>query len=255
VRERVEGGQAMSGDTCRLPEIPCTGEPSERLVRALAPFGLLARRAARTPVDRSEHLDALLDLPARSVALVRGPSGYGKSTLLAQLASEARSRSVRVIDAGRIAARLDAAKPLVDLFGDSVARTRRLLSLAGLGEARLWARGSAEISEGERARLAIALAMSRAPARADCFVLFDEFCSTLDRPTARAVARALRAWARADHRVRIVCATAHDDLADPLDPDLVIDMGDCQVLCPGGAAECSHGWSAVRRRRTERNPW
>jgi ABC-type ATPase with predicted acetyltransferase domain len=211
--------------TCRLREIPCSDEPSERLVRALAPFGLLARRAARAPLDRSEHLDALLDLPARSIALVRGPSGCGKSTLVAQLASEARSRSVRVIDAARITARLDAAKPLIDLFTDSVARTRRLLSLAGLGEARLWARGSAEISEGERARLVIAMAMSRAPAWSDCFVLLDEFCSTLDRPTARAVSRALRAWARADHRVRVVCATAHDDLTDALDPDLVLDMG------------------------------
>jgi len=206
--------------------VSCAGPASERLLRALAPFGLLVQAAPAPPEPAAPmpEIDRLLALPPGSIALLTGPSGCGKSTLLRATAASARSRGVRVVDpSAQLAHAAD--RPIIDLFTQPVATTLRLFSAAGLGEAMLWARAPRELSEGQRARLGIALAMARAPARGDTLLVIDECCSTLDRVTARCVARTLRRWCTGRRAVRVLCATAHDDLAPALEPDLELFPG------------------------------
>ena len=52
-------------------------------------------------------------------------------------------------------------------------------------------------------------------------MIADEFCSTLDRLCARAVAYRLRRMANA-HGVTVLAASAHDDLVEDLSPDVLI---------------------------------
>ncbi len=209
--------------------VECACPASERLLRAIAPFGLLVHHAPAiknrsTPHADLDAVDRLLDMPLGSISLLTGPSGCGKSTLLRHTAATASQSSERVIDASALLARALTDRPIIDLFTIPLLRSLRLLSAAGLGEAMLWARSASELSDGQRARLGIALAMARVSPRCNTLVIIDEFCSTLDRVTARCVARTLRRWCDRQPRVRIICATAHDDLADALSPDLLYCM-------------------------------
>ena len=205
-------------------------------MRALAPFGVVVRRVPRQSasassclqhVDQAE-IDRLLAMPPGSIALLTGPSGCGKSMLLRATASAMRARGGRVVDASALRARAVADRPIIDLFSISLLRSLRLLSAAGLGEAMLWARSAAELSDGQHARLGMALAMASVSKRRETLLLIDECCSTLDRVTARSVAQTLRRWCDQQRQrgtpVRVFCATAHDDLAESLSPDFLLCM-------------------------------
>lgn len=191
---------------------------SARVDRACALFGIEARRArssARVRAEGSraaEAIDRLLR--PGEIAMVTGPSGAGKSTVLRLLHRrlEARERVVRT------PARLPG-RPVVDLFRTPVEETLRLLALAGLAEATVFARRPAELSDGQRFRLRLAVMMARACSRGGpSLVLVDEFASTLDRTTARCVARTFWRWVSRNGSVRAVCATAHNDILEPLSP-------------------------------------
>ncbi len=219
--------------TVALRSVECVGPASERLLRAVAPFGLLVRTVPKkssgcpsrcTLRADLDDVDRLLAMSLGSIVLLTGPSGCGKSTLLRDTATAARRNGERVVDASALLARALTDRPIIDLFTLPLLRSLRLLSAAGLGEAMLWARSASELSEGQRARLGIALAMARTSPRRDTLIVLDEFCSTLDRVTARCVARTLRRWCNHQPRVRVFCATAHDDLADALSPDLPFCM-------------------------------
>jgi hypothetical protein len=72
----------------------------------------------------------------------------------------------------------------------------------------------------------------RQDADATHFLLADEFCSMLDRPTAKALAWQLATFIRRTPNTAALLATAHEDLIDDLRPDRVIrkELGD---LSPG----------------------
>lgn len=208
-----------------VPQVACSGAVSARLARALAAFGLVAVPAAGAPRPDPVLVTRVLAMPAGSVVLVTGPSGCGKSCLLRGVARGARAAGERVIDSSSLVGRAASDRPIVDLFALPLARTLGVLAGAGLGEARLWARASGELSDGQRARLGVALAAARVGPRgtSPALLVLDEFCSTLDRVTARCVARTLRRWAGGS-LCRVVCATAHDDLVADLSPDLHLDL-------------------------------
>lgn len=209
------------------PQVSCTGPASARLLRALAPFGLVVGPAAGVPRPDPVLVARVLAMPPGSVILCTGPSGCGKSSLLREIARGARAAGERVWDAAALVGRAAPDRPIVDLFTLPLARTLGVLASAGLGEARLWARASGELSEGQRARLGVALAAARVGPRGTrpALLVLDEFCSTLDRVTARGVARTLRRWAGGS-LCRVVCATAHEDITADLAPDLHLDLTD-----------------------------
>jgi ABC-type ATPase with predicted acetyltransferase domain len=116
-------------------------------------------------------------------------------------------------------------RALVDLFGRPLAATLRLLARAGLADAHLFSLRPAQLSDGQRWRLALALSMAEADrpdAGLGATLILDEFASTLDRLSARCLCSALSRWIRASGRVRVVCATAHDDLLPWLEPTLLV---------------------------------
>ena len=200
---------------------------SERLLRALASFGLLVGEAtgAPSPGFDGSVVGRVLGLGPGAVVLCTGPSGCGKSTLLRAVSAGARARGTPVIDASALLRAAAPGRPVIDLVPLPVERAMRVLAGAGLGEATLWARLPSELSEGQRARLGLALAMAGVGVGVGgprpSLVVLDEFCSTLDRVTARCVAHTLRRWAGASPCV-VVCATAHEDLLADLAPDLHI---------------------------------
>ena len=156
-----------------------------------------------------------LDLRAAEVAAFTGPSGSGKSSLM-------RAAAAKLREAGEAMVNLDAvdlgARPLVDSLPGGVEDAMRLLSRCGLGEAHLMLRTPAELSEGQRYRFRLALALSRLPEAVgggapQGWVVADEFAAALDRTLARVIAGGLRKFG-----VGFLIATTHEDVVGDLDP-------------------------------------
>lgn len=203
--------------------------PGAMLLRACAAFGLGVRRVTEPAppggrvLDRAAgRLDAALG--PGEIALLTGPSGAGKSVLLSALRRrlERAGRALVVLEPPARRGRRLRERTILSLLRGPLESRLSALASAGLGEAMLLARTADELSEGQHFRLHLALAMQRA-ASAGATLVCDEFASTLDRRTARTLAVALRRWA-ARHGVRVVAATAHDDLLDFLDPELLISL-------------------------------
>ncbi|MEL7473143.1 MAG: AAA family ATPase [Planctomycetota bacterium] len=218
------GGAPEGREEIGCAEVGCSVAPSVRLRAMAALFGL---RVTKRRDDRwARHLRTEARRVWRAarepgVTLVVGPSGSGKSTLLRHVARCATRRGA----VHWVRPRRDRT-PLADRYRGGPGRTLDVLASAGLAEARLLARTPSELSEGQAARLALADALAEAQARAargrgPSTLIADEFCSVLDRTTARSVAVT---WRRAVRRagLRAFVATAHDDVEAWLAPDGVV---------------------------------
>lgn len=211
-----------------------------------------------------------LELPIEpdDIVCFTGPSGSGKSSLLRAAAealagnarrAEGRERRGEGPDCVALASCPSPLVPppspcvlnidelelpdvsLVDALGLPAEETLRLLSLCGLGEARLMLRNPRELSDGQRFRFRFALALAQQPA----WIVADEFTATLDRTLAKVVAfnihrlrergwqglsnaKALRAARSgpslrsdpATHSPGFLLATTHTDILDDLRPTL-----------------------------------
>ncbi|MBC7771234.1 MAG: hypothetical protein H7210_01940 [Pyrinomonadaceae bacterium] len=257
---------------------------SRRAVAASAIFGITAPCFSGSARAHQEYLSAATELDRQllpgQIALVTGPSGGGKSSILRSLSTTRRAggrhangeflfiRSIAPQSLIDLTGFADApARSIVDLFDASIQDALCLLAAAGLGEASLFARCFHALSDGQKHRLFLALALAsasrneRGVSRADSAgrtnlavfdvqseetrrgrgqarrrgcrmgtILIDEFCSLLDRLSARAIAESVSKWMRSDHnhvvprgqRPRLIVATAHDDLDVHLRPDLVV---------------------------------
>ncbi len=201
------------------------------LILAVRPGRL---RAART--DRQARLQDARDEILRactpgSVTLITGPSGSGKSTLLRMLA---RTRRQAVVAPDPRTLRPSCA---VEQVGATCDDALRILAMAGLSDAPAILTRSDRLSEGERARLALAIAMDAAERTNAPLVLVDEFCSVLDARLATSVARCFARWVRSTRQCAVV-ATARDDLIERLSPDLVCRLADdASWLCVRGDHE------------------
>jgi|GEM_PF-1123553 len=209
------------------PCVDARQTPTRRACEAAKYFGLdlesrsLGAIAPTAPTGRKP----LLLAPGR-IALLTGPSGGGKSTLLRQMTRAARQSlypSWRIVDPSAVSFRAGA---VVDQVGRDAREAVHLLAFAGLAEARKLVARPAALSDGERWRLALARAFdqSATTARKDKLTLLviDEFAATLDRPTARSVAALVRRFIAQSDRIAAVVATSHDDLERALAPDVVV---------------------------------
>jgi len=189
------------------------------------------------------------------IVLITGPSGAGKSSLLCHIGSRYDQRlwidlaGVRLPD-----------RAVVDCFPRDVPLEHVLAALGrvGLGEVWTYLRTPRQLSEGQRWRLRLALALHRAqtslptqrepsgsaaglsPNPQPTVVLAcDEFGALLDRVTASVVARVLRRSITDAPNVCALLATSHEDLERPLQPDVLVrcDFGaaDVTVLAPTSA--------------------
>lgn len=165
-----------------------------------------------------------VELPAvesGTITYVTGPSGGGKSSLLRAMCDANDGRQREWID--MLAAPLPD-RPVVDCFEElSLRQTLGVLSRVGLAEAWSYLRTPAELSDGQRWRLRLALGFERARQsnRAGIVLACDEFGSLLDRITAMIAARSLRRAIDANPSWCAIVATAHDDLSPALKPDRI----------------------------------
>jgi ABC-type ATPase with predicted acetyltransferase domain len=201
--------------------------PSQRVLETASMFGL--------GVDEQRRLAVVprctIPLPAAGVVFVTGPSGGGKTTILNLIAERCGEEGWPVIRFDDLPAPPEV--PLVDVFdgpGVDLARATALLAMAGLGDAFVMMRRPSQLSDGQRYRLRLAQTIELAERGGDdgrdpgALVIADEFGATLDRLTAKNIARSVRRWThRTGHT--LVCATTHDDLLEALDPDVLVYKG------------------------------
>lgn len=195
---------------------------SERVLRVAEMFGIGVDEGHE--VVLYEGLE--LEIRGGDVVYITGPSGCGKSVLLRAVASQMAERlAAGEREAGDPEGPLawlqeadvegDAA--VIDRFELPVGETLRLLSVAGLSDAFAVLRRPSELSDGQRYRYRLA----RVLAGGARTVVIDEFCSMLDRRTAKALAHRLRKYADRTGTTFLV-ATAHEDLAEDLAADVVV---------------------------------
>jgi ABC-type lipoprotein export system ATPase subunit len=169
------------------------------------------------------------------LTLIRGPSGSGKSTLLRALTQHLRADRSRPLIIRPDAITL-ASRPCIDLFRAPADIAMRALARAGLAEAACILRTPRHLSQGQRARLQLALALhhadmhhARAP-RTHTLLILDEFAASLDPDTAAAVATLLRR--RIDQSpaptpapaLRAIVITHSEAAQRALRPDLTITL-------------------------------
>ncbi|WP_166830539.1 hypothetical protein [Thalassoroseus pseudoceratinae] len=178
------------------------------------------------------------ELPIRpdDVVLFTGASGSGKSSLMRNTGEQLRDQSgTKVVNVDDLEL---PDRVLVDALGVPVHESLALLSACGLAEARLLLRTPNELSDGQRYRFRLALALAQHPD----WVIADEFTATLDRTLAKIVAFNIR---RLAHRTGIgfLLATTHDDVASDLDPSL-------HVVCRlDGRMECTRNDEPISPRK------
>lgn len=189
-----------------------TGVPfTERTIQVAEAFGLGVD-------DDHEHVlyrDFELRLAEDDVVYITGDSGSGKSVLLGALEEDLGDEAFNIGDVN-----VDVGTPIIDTIGRTFKEALGLLSVVGLNDAFLFLRSYGELSDGQRYRYRIARMIDEGKE----FWLDDEFCSTLDRTTARIVAYNIQKLA---HRcgVTLVVATTHTDLEGNLSPSICIRKG------------------------------
>ena len=182
---------------------------TDRTVAVAEAFGL------GVDEDR-EHVvydDVELKIGPRDIVYVTGDSGSGKSVLL-----DAIVRDLNPPETARMSdVKIDPEKPLIDTVGRSINEGLKLLSKVGLNDAFLFVRRYTQLSEGQRYRYRVAKLIESGAQ----WWIMDEFCSTLDRDTARIVAFNVQKLARKEGKA-VIAATTHADLFEDLRPSVHI---------------------------------
>jgi len=138
------------------------------------------------------------------ITLITGESGCGKSTLLNELGGD------NIILP-------PASLKLWEYGGEDSTKTLQFLGHAGLCEATLFFLNYTQLSDSQKFRAGVAYTLLMGVKELRC----DEFLSTLDRKTAKALAFSVQKMVR-KLGVKLVACTAHDDIASSLQAELVI---------------------------------
>jgi len=168
--------------------------------------------------EEKEHViyrDFELKMADGDVVYITGDSGSGKSALLRALAADLGERAVNIADI-----EVNPDSPLIDTVGATFQEALTLLSKVGLNDAFLFLRRYPELSDGQKYRYRIARMIDISKK----FWLCDEFCSTLDRTTAKIVAYNIQKMARRTGSTLVV-ATTHTDLEEDMNPSILIRKG------------------------------
>ncbi len=184
---------------------------SSRTLKVSEAFGL----GVDTEKEHTLYDDFELRLAEGDVVYITGDSGSGKSVLLRALQEDLGGQAINIDDI-----MVPGGEPIIETVGASFQEALRLLSRVGLNDAFLFLRSFSELSDGQRYRYRIAGMIDSGRG----FWMADEFCSTLDRTTARIVAYNIQKLARRSGATLIV-ATTHTDLDGDLSPSIRVVKG------------------------------
>jgi len=194
-------------------EFETTTEITTRVLDISGAFGLGVDDAKRFAIFD----DLGLRIAPSDVVYITGDSGSGKSTLLRYLAEVlAKKPEYSPVLRGEEIT-IDRDKTLIDSLGSTTDEAINILTHVGLNDAFIFLRKFDELSDGQKYRYRLARAID---ANAKTLV-FDEFCSVLDRTTARVVSYLMQKLARR-RGITLVLATSHDDLMSDVHPSLFI---------------------------------
>jgi ABC-type ATPase with predicted acetyltransferase domain len=158
--------------------------------------------------------NAAVEINQGDVVYITGESGAGKSILLRELSRKMTEEGLKVADIDKVVLE---PRSVVDLGGKDTNEWLQTLGIAGLNDANMWLRKTAELSDGQRYRLRLALLIDSG---AQVWTA-DEFLAVLDRTTAKVVAFNMQKIARKVGATLMV-ATTHDDMVADLHPSLKI---------------------------------
>jgi len=189
------------------------GKITDRVAAVCRMFGLTARQLR----EHGLRHNCRLRIKAGDIVYITGPSGSGKSVLLKEL--QKHIPPAKRVNLDRIP--LPADKAVIDLMPANleILQALKLLTTAGLSDVYCILNQPANLSEGEkyRYRLAMALGAGRE------FVFADEFCCGLDRITASVIAYNISRFAK-ETGVAFILAASTDDILADLMPQVLVYM-------------------------------
>ena len=187
------------------------GKVTQRIAAVMRMFGLSLEKLKRGTVT----FDCDIKISPGDVVFVTGPSGAGKSVLLGELYNKiAEGEKIRLGDI-----ELSQDKTVIDCIGGDLLSAIKVLSVAGLNDVVTILQKPAHLSEGQKWRFRLAVALSSS---SDFKYIFaDEFCSNLDRITAAVIAHNIYKYAKRN-QVSFVLAASNDDVLADLWPDTIV---------------------------------
>ncbi len=182
---------------------------SEKAACAGRLFGLTRQQIQ----NRTISYRAELDIRPGDIVYITGASGAGKSIVLREL-EKAVPAEQRV---NLVQLQPPAGLSVIDCIDAPTIASLKILSLAGLAETYCILNSPANLSDGEKYRFKLALAL----AAKKQFIFADEFCCSLDRISASVISWRIREYTRKTGTTFIL-AGAHEDILSDLQPDILV---------------------------------
>jgi ABC-type ATPase with predicted acetyltransferase domain len=182
---------------------------SERSIAVMRMFGLTADRLSKVECT----INCQLEINKGDIVYITGPSGAGKSMLLREL-----EKTIPASDRVNLKEiKLADDKSLIDCIEGNLLEGLKVLSVAGLNDAFCVINKVVNLSDGQKYRFRLAVALSSGAK----FIFADEFCSELDRITAAVISYNIRKYAKRTG-VTFILASSHDDILLDLAPDVLL---------------------------------
>ena len=149
------------------------------------------------------------------ILYITGESGCGKTTILNTLIDKLNIHAYSITESEY---KYDSpVLSIVEQCGLTESESIGLLTSVGLSDVTLWLTKYSNLSDSEKYRFHVAY-----NSIFHDIIVVDEFLSTLDRKTAKAVSYSIQKFVRKKNK-RLIVATAHTDLTDYLNPDFIIE--------------------------------